>query len=159
MPALQPGAAHPCPYPFDDEVAFQFRDGADDDDDGPSQRATGIEVLPKTYELDLQMVEFIQHFEEVPDGSSDSVRGPHQDHLEPAAAGIPKQIVEARPASLGPGDAIGVLDHDLKTALLCHRAEVMKLGSQGAGPQWIRADTEQPLSYLNPSIEARTSRK
>ena len=73
MPALQPGPAHPGTYPFDDEVPLQLGDGADDDDDGPSQRATGIEVLPKTYELDLQMVEFIQHFEEVPDRAGDPV--------------------------------------------------------------------------------------
>ena len=36
MPSLQPGAAHPCPHPFDDEVPFEFCDGADDDHDGPS---------------------------------------------------------------------------------------------------------------------------
>ena len=27
MPALQPGAAHPCPYLLDDEIAFQLGDG------------------------------------------------------------------------------------------------------------------------------------
>jgi len=45
MSALQPGAAHSCPHPFDDEVALQLGDGADDDDDRPSERAAGVEVL------------------------------------------------------------------------------------------------------------------
>jgi hypothetical protein len=46
MPALQPGATHPCPYPFDDEVALELGDHPDDDDDGPPERAAGVEVLP-----------------------------------------------------------------------------------------------------------------
>jgi hypothetical protein len=34
VPALEFGAAHPGPYPLDDQVALQFSDGPDDDDDG-----------------------------------------------------------------------------------------------------------------------------
>jgi hypothetical protein len=48
--------------------------------------------------------------------------------LETAAAGIPKQLIEPRPASLGPLDPVGVLRHDLKTPPLRHRAQIMKLG-------------------------------
>jgi len=36
MPALQAGAAHPCPHPFDDEIPFEFGDSSDDDNDGPA---------------------------------------------------------------------------------------------------------------------------
>ena len=36
MPALQPGATHSCPHPFDDEIAFELCDGANDDHDGSS---------------------------------------------------------------------------------------------------------------------------
>jgi hypothetical protein len=42
------------------------------------------------------MIEFVEHLEEVPDGSGDTVRGPDQEHLEAAAARIPKQIIETR---------------------------------------------------------------
>ena len=128
MPALQPGAAHPCPYPFDDEIAFQLGDGADDDDDGPPERTAGIDILAEADELDAEAVELVQHLEEVPHGPGDPVRGPHQDYLEAAAAGIAEQVIEARPASLGPGDPVSILGHDLKTPLLRHRAEIMKLG-------------------------------
>jgi hypothetical protein len=128
VPALQPGATHPCPYPFDDEVTFQLGDCPDDDDDGPPERAAGVDALPEADELYIQPVQFVQHFEEVPDGPGYPVRGPHQDHLETTAAGIPKQVIETWSASFRPRDSVGVLGHYLKTPLQSHRAKVMELG-------------------------------
>jgi len=157
MPALQPGAAHPCPYPFDDEVAFQLGDRADDDDDGTSERAAGIDALPKTYELDAETIELVQHLEEVPHGSGYPVRGPHQDYLETAAAGIPQQIIETRPASLGPGDPVSVLANDLKTPLLGHRTKIMELGL-GMLVHSRYAQIKSYSFHIFPSIEARMSR-
>ncbi len=92
-------------------------------DDGPLQRAAGIKVLPKTYELDAKVIEFIQHFEEVADGAGYSVRGPDQNHLEATAPGIPKQVIEARSASFRPRDPIGVLGKDFKTPLQSHEGK------------------------------------
>ena len=128
MPALQPGTAHPCPDPLDDEVAFQFCDGSDDDDNGPPERAAGIEIFAEADELDFQVVEFVQHFEEVPNGPGDPVRGPHQDYLEATTASIPKQVIEARPAGFRPREPVSVLGNDLKTPLLGHRAKIVELG-------------------------------
>ena len=65
VPALELGAPHAGAHPFDDQVAFKLRDGADDDDDGAAKRATGVDLLPKADELDLQPVELVQHLEEV----------------------------------------------------------------------------------------------
>lgn len=36
VPSLELGPPHACADPFDDEVAFEFGDGADDDHDGPA---------------------------------------------------------------------------------------------------------------------------
>ena len=102
MPSFQPGAAHACPHPLDDEVPFELSDGSDDDDDGPPQRTAGIKILAEADELDVQPVELVQDFEEMPGGSRDAIAGPDQEYLETAAACIPKQIIETRPASLGP---------------------------------------------------------
>src|SRR5580704_5067393 len=118
VPAFESGPAHAGPNPFDDQVAFELRDRADDDDDGPSERATGIEVFPEADVLDVQVVEFVQDFEEVPDGSSDPVRCPDEHHLEPAAARLPKQFVETRPLSLRAGDPVGIFGDDLEAALV-----------------------------------------
>jgi hypothetical protein len=149
MPAFQAGAAHPCSHPLDDEIPFEFCDGADDDHDGPPERGAGIKILAEGDELDVEMIEFVDHFEEVPDGSGDTVRGPDHEHLEAAAARIPKQIIETRSTSFSPGDPIGVLGNDLNPAAGPsrgdHRAE-----SPGAGRHWIRADKGQQFSYLLP---------
>jgi hypothetical protein len=102
MPAFQPGAAHACPHLLDDEIPFEFCDGADDDHDGSPERAAGIEVLAEADELDVEMVELVEHFEEMAHGPGDPVRGPDQEHLEAAAARIPKQIIETRPTSFHP---------------------------------------------------------
>ena len=56
MSSLQPGAAHPCPHPFDDEIPFEFCDGADDDHDGPPEWPAGIKILAEANELDVEMV-------------------------------------------------------------------------------------------------------
>jgi hypothetical protein len=124
---LKPSPAHSCADPFDDQIPFQLGDRPDDDDDGPAQRAAGIQVLPEADELDAEMVEFVENLEEVPDGPGDPVRGPYQDHLEAAAAGIPQQVIETRAPGLGPRDPVSVLGDDLKTPLLGHGAEIMKL--------------------------------
>ena len=65
VPALELGATHAGAHSFDDEVAFEFRNGADDDNDGSTQRTAGIELFAITYKLDIEMIEFIQHFQKV----------------------------------------------------------------------------------------------
>jgi hypothetical protein len=158
MPAFQPGTTHPCPHPLDDEVPFELGDRTDDDDDGPPQRAAGIKVLPKAHELDVEVVEFVEHLEEVPDGSGDPVGSPDQQHLEASAARISKELIETRPASLGPGDPIGILGNDLKTPLVGHRAEIMELGL-GVLVYSGYAQIQSNSFHIFPSSEATTSRK
>ena len=43
MLAFEPGAPHAGAHPLDDQVAFQFSDGADDDHDSPAQRVAAPE--------------------------------------------------------------------------------------------------------------------
>jgi hypothetical protein len=158
MPSLQPCPAHSCPHPFDDEIPFEFCDGADDDHDGPPERAACIKILAEADELDVEMIEFVEHLEEVAHGPCDPVRGPDQEHLEAAPACVPKQIVKTRPASFRPRDSIGVLGDDLKTPLLGHRAEIVELSLR------VLVDTgyaqiEGNSFHICSPIEATTSRK
>jgi hypothetical protein len=39
------GPSHAGSHSFDDQVAFQFRNGSDDHDDRPTERSTGIELF------------------------------------------------------------------------------------------------------------------
>ena len=76
----------------------------------------------------FELVEVVQHLEEMPGGAGDPIRGPDQDHIEAAAAGIPHQLIEPRPAGLAAGDPVGVFVHDLEAALGGHRTQVEQLG-------------------------------
>lgn len=127
VPAFEPGPAHTCPDPFDDEVALELGDGADDDHHRAAQRAAGVQVLAEADELDLEMVQLIEYLEEVPDGPGDPVRGPDQQHLEAATPRIAEQVVQTRSPGLGPGDPVGVLGDDLKSALLGHGPDIVQL--------------------------------
>ncbi len=53
MLALELGAPHAGAHPLDDQVAFQFGDGADDDHHRPAQRSARVDIFPEADELDL----------------------------------------------------------------------------------------------------------
>jgi len=57
----------------DDQVSLKFGNGADDDDDGSTQRATGVDVFAEADVFDVEPVEFVQHIEEVFDRPGDPV--------------------------------------------------------------------------------------
>ena len=63
--AVEPGAPHAGAHPLDDQRAFQLSDGTDDDDDGPAQRAAGVDVFSERDELDACSVQIIEHLQEV----------------------------------------------------------------------------------------------
>ena len=104
---------------------FQLRDGADDDDDRAAQRAGGVELFAKADELDIQAIEFIEHFEEVADAAGQPIAGPYQHNIELPAAGIGHHLVQTWPAGTCSGDAIGVALGDFVAALLGHLFEIV----------------------------------
>ena len=63
--AFEAGAPHSGAHPFDDQVAFEFGDGADDDNDSPSQRTGSVDVLSEADVLDVEAVELVEDIEEV----------------------------------------------------------------------------------------------
>ena len=63
--AFKPGAPHAGAHSLDNQVAFELCDGADDDHDGPAQRAGSVDVFPEADELNLETVELVEDFEEV----------------------------------------------------------------------------------------------
>ena len=103
------GTPHAGTHSLDDQIAFQFGDGADDNDDGSSQRSASVDLLAEADELDVQPVEIVQHIEEVASGACDAIARPDQDNIELGAASIPHHLIEPRPLGLGAGDPIGVL--------------------------------------------------
>jgi hypothetical protein len=63
---FEAGTPHPGAHSFYNKVAFEFGDGADNDDHGPAKGYTGVNVLSEADELYIFVVEFVEHFEEVP---------------------------------------------------------------------------------------------
>src|ERR1039458_9237212 len=53
MPAFELGPPHAGAHPLDDQAAFEFGDGADDDHDGPAQGATRVDLFPEDDELEI----------------------------------------------------------------------------------------------------------
>jgi hypothetical protein len=128
VPAFEPSPSHSRPHSLDNQRSFQLGDGRDDHDDGAAQRAAGIKLLPEADVLDVQPVQFIQHFQEVTHTPGQAIASPDQDNIEAAAAGIGQHPVQPGPP--GPGAANAVIDillHDLKPALLGYLLKIVKL--------------------------------
>jgi len=63
--ALKVGAPHAGARPLDDQGVLSSGNDAEDDDDSPAQRASGIDVLSEADVLDVEPVELVQHIEEM----------------------------------------------------------------------------------------------
>jgi len=68
---FEPCAPHAGAHPFDDQVAFEFGDGADDHHNGAAQRAARVDLLTEADELDVQSIELVEHLQEVPRRAGD----------------------------------------------------------------------------------------
>ena len=53
-----------------------------------AQRTARVDVLAEADVLDVEVVQLVEHLEEVPHRARDSIRGPDQDGVEAAAAGV-----------------------------------------------------------------------
>jgi hypothetical protein len=125
--AFELGSPHAGTNPLDDQAAFELGDRSDDNNDGPAQRSTGVDVLAEADELDIQAIQFIEDIEEVPSGACDAIARPDQDYFELAAASAAHHLIESRPLGLSAGDAIRILVHNLISALSSHLPEVEEL--------------------------------
>ncbi len=128
VPSFQLGAPHAGAHPFDDEIALELGDGADDHDHRPAEWPAGVDILAERDELYVEVVELVEDLEEVPGRAGDAIEGPDQHDIETVLAGIVQQLVEPRPFRFSPADAVGVFTNDLIAALRSHCSEVMQLG-------------------------------
>src|SRR5665213_4380292 len=56
MAAFELGATHAGTHPLDDQVSFEFRNGANNHYDRPTQRAPGVDLLAKADKLDIDPI-------------------------------------------------------------------------------------------------------
>lgn len=74
--SFEAGAAHAGAHPLDDQVAFELGDCSYDHDGGAAQRSASVDLLAEAQELDVEPVQLVEHFEEVPGGPGDAIAGP-----------------------------------------------------------------------------------
>ena len=106
MLTFQPGAPHAGAHPFNDQAALEFGDSADDDHDSAAQRAAGVDILPERDVFDPDSIQLVQNIKEVFHRPGDPIRGPYQNHIEAAAAGIGHHLIEAWPFGLCAADLV-----------------------------------------------------
>ena len=73
------------------------------------------------------MVQFIEHFQEVPDISRNSVERSNQDNVEAMSTGICKELVQAESFRFCTGNCVCIFMNNFISALLRQFAEVIKL--------------------------------
>ena len=130
--------------------AFEFGDRSDDDDDGAAQRAARVDLLAEADELDVEPVQLVEHFEEVPGRAGDAIAGPDQDDIEAAAAGIPHQVIQTGPARLRAGDPVGDLRDDLDSRAGRPSGAGRRAGSPDADRRWRPSDKGRRVSPAPP---------
>src|ERR1035437_6333173 len=113
----QGSAAHAGAHSLNDQASFELGDGADDHDDGASQRTTGVDIFSEADIFDSCPIQFVEHIEEVLHRPGDSVRCPDQYNVEAAAAGIGHHLIEAWPFGLCAADLVCELGDDLVPSL------------------------------------------
>jgi hypothetical protein len=106
----------------------QSRDRADDDHDGPAQRASGVDILSEADELDVKPVQFIQYFKVVLDRASYPVAGSDQNHIEVVTASVSHHLIESGAACLHAAEPVRIFVEDLVATLFSHLPQVEKLG-------------------------------
>jgi hypothetical protein len=75
-PPFETYSPHSRTHPLEDQILFQFCDRSDDDDHRPAQSSAGVDVLSKTHELDANVAQFVENFEEMPNRSGHSIEQP-----------------------------------------------------------------------------------
>jgi hypothetical protein len=104
--AFQLSSPHTGPHALNNKVTFQFGNSADDDHHGAAQWTARVELFTEADELQVEVVQLIEYFQEVPDGACDTIARPHQDYIEAATTGIGHHLVETRAAGFGSRDLV-----------------------------------------------------
>jgi hypothetical protein len=97
------------------------------DDHGPPKRASGIYVFAQADKLDAEMIEFVEHFQEVTHVPRYTVEGSDEHNIKTSTPRIGHHLVKAGTLRFRAAHRVCVLADDLVTALPRHLAQVEKL--------------------------------
>jgi hypothetical protein len=127
LPAFQFRSSHSRLDSFDDQAAFQLGNRSDDYDHRTTQWPARVDVFSKADEFYAQAVQLIEDFQEMAHTPGYSVERGDENDVEAVPSGIGQKLVETGTPRFRAGNNIGVLVHDLVSALLRHLSEVEQL--------------------------------
>jgi hypothetical protein len=91
--AIQLGSAHARADTLYDQRPFEFSHRRDDDHDGATERAVGVDRFALRQELDAEVVQLIEDLQEVLRTSGEAVAGPYENDIEAMAVRVRQKSV------------------------------------------------------------------
>jgi hypothetical protein len=125
--AFQFRSTHSSPDALDNERALQLGNRTDNHDYRTAQRASRVDIFAQADELDVEVAQFVEHFQEMADTPCHSIESSNEHDIEAMPPSIHQQLIEARSFRSGTGNNACVFVRNFVSALLCHFAEVVKL--------------------------------
>jgi hypothetical protein len=86
--AFQSCSANPRRDPFDDQRPLEFGYCSSDDGHGPAERTSSIDVFTQADEFDAEMIQLIEHFEEMAGISSGPIESGDDENIETVSPSI-----------------------------------------------------------------------
>jgi hypothetical protein len=93
----------------------------------PAQWASRVDIFAQADELDAEMSQLVEHFQEVANASRYPVERGYEHDVETMSPGICQQLIEAGSFHSGTGNNVCVFVRNFVSALLGHFAEVEQL--------------------------------
>jgi hypothetical protein len=126
--AIKLGPAHARADTFNNEGPFELCHRRDDDDNGTSKGAVGVDGFTLGEKLDTEVVQLVEDLQEMLGAAGQAITGPDQNNIEATTVCVAQQSVQRRTSGLGAGDSVvGVLVDNLKPALTRKLAELVQL--------------------------------
>jgi hypothetical protein len=91
--AIKLGSAHARSDTFDDQRPFKLCHRRDDDHNGATERAVRVDRFALGQELDAEVVQFVEHLQEVLGAPGQAVTRPDQDDVETMSVCVLQQAV------------------------------------------------------------------
>jgi hypothetical protein len=143
---------HPSPNMLDDEAALQFGNRSDYDHHRSPEWSAGVDVLSEADELNPEVIQFIEHFQEMPHASGHPVECGHEHDIEAVPPGIGHKLVEAGALGFRAANHIAIFMHDFILALFGHFAQVVQLRLGMLVPRLKPECKRQPVSRVYPAF-------
>jgi hypothetical protein len=117
-------SSHPGFDSFDDQTLLELGNRTHNHDDRSTQWTGRVDIFADADELDLEVVQLVEHFQEMADISSDAVKRRNDHNVKSVSPSIRQQLIESTSFGLRAGNCVGILTHNFKSALFCEFAQV-----------------------------------